>query len=235
MGVLRSLKLLGGLCSVTVVETVTLGVWLGLTLGMPTWALDRLPASAPRPTVLAAVVLGCGLLLAGVLTDVLVNGFRLRLPVHRIGLLVAFQGVLLTAWVFVAQYVGGIRGVALAGATLALVSVLLHTVSVNVHAQRGLFDRLFRSGAVGVGLAETVGASVLLAFVTEPALALTKVPVAVQARIPALVLDYPAVIGVVVLSVALLFAHAMAVRLAIRSSRARMTVREAVIEQLEWA
>ncbi|WP_267640206.1 hypothetical protein [Haloarchaeobius amylolyticus] len=232
MGVFRALRLLGGLFTFTVVEVVALGLWLALVLEEPL-LVDRLPATAPDPAILAGAALVVGLFLEGFVNDLTVNGIRLRIPVHRLALFSITEAVIWVVWLRIAQTVGGVQGIALAGVFLAVVFVPQHTVEDNVLRGKGVLSRLFAVGTVSFSLVEAVGATIWLVFVLEPEAALAKVPVAVQTAMPALLLDYLAVVGLAVLALFLLLEHTIALRFGLRQAPGEKSVRQAVLESLE--
>ncbi|WP_435318973.1 hypothetical protein [Haloarchaeobius sp. TZWSO28] len=232
MGVIRTFRLLSGLVTFTLVEVVTLGLWLALVLEEPL-LVDRLPAGAPDPALLAGVVLVVGLFLEGFVNDITANGIRLRIPVGKIGLFSITEAVIWVVWLRIAQTVGGLGGIALAGVFLAVIFVPQHTIEDNVLRGEGILSRLIALGTVSFSVIEAVGATVWLVFVLEPALVLTKVPAAVQAPLPSLVLDNLGVVGLVVLAGFLLLEHTIALRFGLRSTPNTQTVRQAVLESLE--
>ncbi|WP_439027004.1 hypothetical protein [Haloarchaeobius sp. DT45] len=233
---------MGGLFTFTVIEVLALGLWLALVLGEPL-VVERLPATVPDLVVLAGAVLVVGLFLGKFVTDLTVNGLRLRIPVHRLALLSLTEALVWFGWLYTAQTLGGFRGIAAAGLVLGLVLVFQHTAESNVLRGEGVFSRLVAPGAVGVSLVLAVGATALLVLILEPGLVLAKIPVLVhayltvlvQAYLPQMVLDHLHLVGLAILAVFLLFANSLGLRFVLRGLHERKTVRQAVLEQLESA
>ncbi|MCT9097364.1 hypothetical protein [Haloarchaeobius sp. HME9146] len=232
MGVIRIFRLLSGLVTFTLVEVVTLGLWLALVLEEPL-LVDLLPAGAPDAAILAGIVLVVGLFLEGFVNDITANGIRLRIPVVKIGLFSITEAVIWVVWLRIAQTVGGLRGIALAGVFLAVIFVPQHTVEDNVLRGEAILSRLIALGTVSFSVVEAVGATVWLVFVLEPALVVSKIPAAVQASLPSLVLDNLGVVGLAVLAGFLLLEHTIALRFGLRGTPNTQTVRQAVLESLE--
>lgn len=184
----------------TLVETVTLGFWLTLVAG------------ASVISVAAAVGLGVlilGLVVEHVLADATVNGLTVDVLPSRQTLGVSgFEALLWTLWLGVAQRLGGVDGILAAGALLAVLLVVQHTIADN--ALRGVapLETVVDLGTAGFSLVEAVGATVWLLLVFEGeqfsgllgALGLAGVG--------------PSAVGLATLAVCLLVEHDIAVALA---------------------
>ena len=191
----------------TGVETAALGVWLALVEDAP--ALSQAAA-------LGLGVLLVGLVLEHVLTDAAVNG-RFSLPGGRVLFFSATETALWALWLVIAEQVGGLAGVAVAGVILAVVLVPQHTIEDNVLRGRGLFSRLFDSGTIGFSIIETAGATVWLALVFDGSLLTEALDTLTEFGVP-LTLDIdPALVGLGVLALALLLEHVVGVRFSRRS------------------
>jgi hypothetical protein len=186
----------------TGVETVALVGWLGLVEGVPT---------ASRAAALGLAVLICGLLLEHYLTDLAVNGRSGTFPFWKaLGFSVS-EALLWAVWLRIAERLGGVTGIAVAGIVLTVLLVPQHTIEDNVLRGRGLFERVINPDTFGFSLVEAVGGSVWLLFVFQGDLVRP-----LLANTAAGGVD-PALIGVGLLAATLLVEHGIAVSLARRS------------------
>ncbi|WP_324662250.1 hypothetical protein [Haloarcula sediminis] len=142
----------------TLVQTLALGLWLTLARG--------------EPLISAASAVGFGVLCLGLvlehaLTDVTVNGLSLAaLPGRQIIGTAVSEALLWVLWLGVAQRLGGVDGILVAGGLFAVLLVPHHTVEDNVLRGVGPFESVVDLGTVGCSAVEAVGATVwlLLAF-----------------------------------------------------------------------
>lgn len=127
-----SLGRIGLVLTFTAVETIALVAWLGLVDGAPV---------ASQAAALGLGVLIFGLLLEHYLTDLAVNGRSGTFPAWRaLGFSVS-EALLWAIWLLIAERLGGVAGVAVAGVVLAVLLVPQHTIEDNVLRGRGLFER----------------------------------------------------------------------------------------------
>jgi hypothetical protein len=220
---LRRFGRLAGIAAFTVVEVAALALWLGIVDG------DVAPAVS---AAVGLVVLFVGLVVEGALTHVTVNGAS----VPSLGPLLAFSATetaLWAAWLFAADHVGGVVGIAAASLGLFVLLVPQHTVEDNaLRGERPLSDA-FAVGTLGFSLVEAAAAAVWLAFVRLDAGTLALLPddgafATASVAVPALtefhvVVDLPtrvdagAAIGVAALTLLLLVEHLLAVDFARRT------------------
>lgn len=196
---LDSLRLSVLLVAFTAVETVALVVWLGLVESTP----------GARAASLGLGVLFLGLLVEHYLTDLAVNGASSPFPAGRALVFSATETALWAGWLAVAERVGGVTGIAVAGVALAVLLVPQHTIEDNVLRGGGLFDRLVDLDTLGFSVVESLGASAWLLFVFEPGLVAPLLP-------GGLAVD-PAAVGAGLLGVSLLLEHVIATGFARRS------------------
>jgi hypothetical protein len=191
-GVLGSIGRFTLIAAFTGVETVALVVWLAL--------VDD-AAVTSETAALGLGILAVGLLVEHFLTDLAVNGIDLSFPLGRAIVFSASEALLWALWLGIADRVGGLRGLAVAAAVLALLLVPQHTVEDNVLRGRSFFDRLLNLDTIGFSIVESVGATVWLLFVRNPDL------VEPQLTSVGLTGVDPAAIGVGILALALLVEH----------------------------
>jgi len=143
----------------TLVETLALGFWLTLVEG------------APLISAASAVGLGVltvGLVLEHVLTDATVNGLSASaLPGRQVVAVSVSESLLWALWLGVAEQLGGVDGILVAGAVLAVLLVPQHTVEDNVIRDVGPFASVVDLGTTGFSLVEAAGATVWLLLVFE--------------------------------------------------------------------
>lgn len=142
----------------TLVETVALGIWLSLV------------ADAPVVSQAAAVGLGIlavGLVVEHVLTGVTVNGLSLSLPVVLIVGVSVSEAILWGLWLGIADRLGGVTGILVAGAVLAVLLVPQHTVEDNVLRGESAFASLVEPATISFSVIEAIGATIWLLLVFE--------------------------------------------------------------------
>lgn len=185
----------------TGVETVALAVWLALVLDAPTLS---------QTAAIGLGVLVVGLVVEHVLTGLAVTG-RLSFPGVGVVVISLSEAVLWAVWLLVAERVGGLPGVLVAGVLLFVLLVPQHTVEDSVLRGRGLLSDLLALGTVGFSFVEAAGATVWLALVLQgEQFASLLDPVTGGAVDSALV-------GLAVLAVALFVEHLVGVRFSRRA------------------
>lgn len=140
----------------TAVETVALGLWLAIV------------ADAPLVSTATAVglgVLAVGLVVEHVFTEFAVNGVSLSFPIPAVIGVSVSETVLWGLWLAVAELIGGVEGVVVAGGLLAVLLIPQHTVEDNVLRGEEPFARVFDLGTVGFSVVEAAGATAWLLFV----------------------------------------------------------------------
>ena len=143
----------------TLVETLALGLWLTLV--------------ESEPVISAASAVGLGVLTVGlvlehVLTDATINGLSVDvLPDRQILAVSVSEALLWVLWLGIAERIGGVDGVLIAGALFALLLVPQHTIEDNVLRGAGPFASLVDLGTLGFSVVEAVGATVWLLLVFE--------------------------------------------------------------------
>jgi len=186
----------------TGVETVALVTWLALVL-------DAAPVSQTAAVGLG--VLFVGLVVEHFLTDQAVNGVDLSFPVGAALVFSATEAALWALWLVVAERVGGIEGLVVAGALLAILLVPQHTIEDNALRGAGLLSSLLDLRTLGFSIIEGLGATVWLLFVTQTSVVeplLTDLGVSTAG---------PETVGVAILAVALLVEHVVGVSFSRRS------------------
>jgi len=206
MSVIRSLGRSFGIAVFTLVETVTLAVWLALVRDAPT--LSTIAA-------IGAGVLVVGLVVEALVNTVVVNGFG-EFPLDDIALFSVTEAIIWIVWLGVAETVGGLRGVAVAGVALFVLMLPQHSIEDNVLRGRPLFSNVLEGGTVVFTLVETVGGTVWLALVFGGSELLARVGVETVPMVSEFVPELGAAVGLVVLAVALFVEHLMGVEFALR-------------------
>lgn len=185
----------------TGIETAALAVWLAFVLDAPT--LSQMAA------------IGLGVLVVGLVVEHVLTGLavtdRLSFPGLRVVFISVTETVLWAGWLLVAEQVGGLTGVAVAGAALFVLLVPQHTVEDNVLRGDGLFSDVLAVGTVGFSFIEAAGATVWLALVLHgDRFAATLAPITGG-------VVEPATVGLGVLAVALFVEHVLGVRFSRRA------------------
>lgn len=218
MAPLRSLSRLTGTAAFTVVETVTLGLWLALVTDVP--ALSTI-------ALVGVGILVVGLVVEAVVNTVVVNGFD-DIPLGRIGAFSVTEAAIWIVWLAAADQLADLTGVAVAGVDLTgivaagvlLFALMLpqHAIEDNVLRGEPFASDLLQSGTVAFTFVEAAGATIWLALVRhgDTLLAdadLTAVPTVADAT-PA------AVVGLGLLAAFLFVEHLMGLQFALRKGRA---------------
>lgn len=88
-------------------------------------------------------------------------------PGPRVVFVSVTEAVLWAGWLLVAEQVGGLTGVGVAGIALFVLLVPQHTVEGNALRGEGLFSNVLAVGTVGFSLVEAAVATVWLALVFQ--------------------------------------------------------------------
>ncbi|MDS0276314.1 hypothetical protein NDI85_00660 [Halomicroarcula sp. S1AR25-4] len=142
----------------TVVETVALGLWLALVQGAPVIS---------RPAAIGLGVLTVGLVVEHVLTDATVNGLSLSFPLARIVGISVSEALLWAVWLGIADRLGGVDGILVAGAVLSVLLVPQHSVEDNILRGEAPLSNVVNLNTIGFSLVEGIGATVWLLLVFE--------------------------------------------------------------------
>lgn len=201
-GIVAAVGRLALVAAFTGVETVALVAWLAVVEDAP---------AASRAAAVGLGVLLVGLVVEHVLTDLAVNGAGLSLPGARVFGVSVSETALWALWLVVAERVGGLEGLVLAGGVLAVLLVPQHTVEDNVLRGRGPVSWVVDFRTLGFSLVEAAGASVWLLFVTRGDLV---APWLVEFGLAGV---EPAVAGVGILAGALFVEHNLGVSFSRRS------------------
>jgi hypothetical protein len=154
----------------TVVEVVGLVVWLGLARGTVAFEpAEQLGVAAPTAAV-GLGVLFVALYVEHLLTDAAVNGIDLNVPLIAPLVFSATETALWGAWLALAEIVGGLFGVGVAGVVLAVLLVPQHTIEDNALRGDGILSELIDVGTLGFSVVEAVAATAWLALVFRESL-----------------------------------------------------------------
>lgn len=206
MSLVRSLGRFGGTVVFTIVETVTLGVWLALVQDTPT--VSTLAA-------IGAAVLVVGLLVEALVNTVVVNGFG-DFPLGNITVFSVTEAAIWVVWLVVAEQVGGLIGVDVAGVLLFVLMLPQHSIEDNVLRGRPLFSDVLALGTALFTFVEAAGATVWLALVFEGDQLLANVGIDTVPVLSTFLPELGAAVGLLLLGVALLVEHVMGVQFALR-------------------
>ncbi|WP_158057778.1 hypothetical protein [Halorussus halophilus] len=206
-----------GVGCATGVELLALSVWLGLSDDAELTLADGIGLSLADLVGVAA--LAAGLLLAGLLTHLVVNGRRYPVPAAAVGALVVAETAVWVGWLAVAEWLGGVLGVVLAGVVLAGGLLVLATVTDSVLRGREPLATLVGRNHGALAVVETVGATAWLLVVSG----LVAVPDWFFS-VPVAGFEPRAVVGAALLGAALFAQRLLAVRLAMRTARRRVAV-----------
>ena len=186
----------------TGVETVALVAWLALVL-------DAAPVSQTAAVGLGALFVG--LVVEHFLTDQAVNGVDFSFPLGAALVFSATETALWALWLVVAERVGGLEGLLVAGVVLTVLLVPQHTIEDNALRGKGLISKLVDLRTLGFSIVEGVGATVWLLFVTQTAVV---EPLLTDLGVSAV---GPETVGVAILALALLVEHVIGVGFSRRS------------------
>jgi len=180
----------------TGVETAALALWLSIVEGVTV-------ASLTATVGLGILVVGLGI--EHLLTDVTVNGLNLSAPVWTILGLSVSEAVLWAIWLAVAETATGLGGYVLAATVLAVLLVPQHTVEDNALRGTDPFSSILDLGTIGFSIIESVGATIWLVLVFDPALVIDRLPSGTLGGFD------PATVGLALLALALFVEHNIAV------------------------
>lgn len=190
----------------TGVETLALGVWLTLVVGTP---------AVSRATAIGLGILLGGLVVKQFLTDLAVNGFDASFPGGRMLTVSVTETALWALWLAVAERVGGLDGILVAGIVLTVLLVPQHTVEDSVLRGRGLLADVLDLNTLGFSVVQAGGATVCLIFVLRrdlvaPFMEAVGTVTAGPLSVDVAALD-PTFVGVALLGAALYVEHNMGV------------------------
>ena len=184
----------------TLVETLALGLWLTIVVGEPVIS---------GAAAVGLGVLTLGLILEHALTDATINGLSADIvPGRRVVAVSISEALLWVLWLGVAEQLGGVDGIVVAGVLFAVLLVPQHTVEDNVLRGARPFASVIDLGTLGFSIVEAVGATVWLLLVFE------------SGEVAGLLDSIgfggvdPAVLGLAAMAVILLIEHDIAVTLA---------------------
>lgn len=133
----------------TIVETVTLGVWLALAI--------------QGRAVLAFVVLAVGLSIEHITRLALFGRFSWQAAVEKT-LVSVIEAAIWAVW---EALFNPRLGLVIAGVILAALLIVEHTLTRNVVQRTGLFQRLVDASTIGPSLIEGAGAGIWRSLVTR--------------------------------------------------------------------
>lgn len=188
------------------VEAVALGVWLRLVRTAPVASLT---------TAVGFAVLAGGLVVTFTVADVAVNGSAASFPGPRAIAVVLIETGLWALWLLVIDRIGGLPGIAVAGAALAALLVPQHTLADNVLRGKAAVSTLVDFDALGFSLVQAGGATLWYLFATRgellrPLLADADALVGSHLPVDVAALD-PALAGLAALAAALFVEHLVGV------------------------
>jgi hypothetical protein len=190
----------------TGVETVALILWLALVRDAPV---------VSRASAVGLGILAIGLLVEHFLTDLAVNGFGSSASGGKAIAFSASETALWAVWLVVAERVGGLVGLLVAGVVLAVLLVPQHSIEDNVLRGRGFLSDLLNLRTLGFSVIEAAGATLWLLFVLRGDLI---EPFLVEVGVSA---ADPAVVGAGILAGALLIEHLVGVQFSRRKRSER--------------
>lgn len=204
------------IAAISLVETAVLGIWLFLVQHSLITSLA---------TGFGFTALAGGLVVKYAVTDVAVNGLEASVPAPQAIAVVLIEAALWTLWLLTADRVGGLVGIAVAGAVLAALLVPQHVIQDNVLRGQGLVSNLVDLNALGFSLVQAGGATIWLLFVLRGDLVtplLVDADALVGSHLPVDVatLD-PGLVGLAALAAALFVEHVIGVSFSRHGDRAR--------------
>lgn len=193
-----------GIAVFTIVETVTLGIWLALVQDVPTLSTIA---------IIGAGILFVGLVIEALINTVVVNGFG-DFPLGAIATFSLTEALIWIVWLLIAEQLGGLTGVGIAGIVLFVLMLPQHSIEDNVLRGRGLFSNVLELGTAVFTFVEAVGGTVWLAFVLQGPELLARVGLdTISSPFP---FELGALIGLLLLAIALFIEHEMGVQFALR-------------------
>lgn len=204
-----------GIALFTVAEAAGLVTWLAFARGTVVDPLAAFGVSVSAASI-GLGVLFVALVVEHLLTEATLNGPQGDTPVLPTLLVSATETALWAVWLAVAEAVGGLVGVAAAGAILLVLLVPQHTAEDNALRGRGLVATLVDTGTLGFSAVEALGATVWLALVVDGSLLarVETISVLPPALAEAVAGANPQVVGVAALALFLFVEHNLAVRFA---------------------
>lgn len=211
-----------GIALFTVAEAAGLVTWLAFARGTVVEPLAAFGVSVSAASI-GLGVLFVALVVEHLLTEATLNGPQGDTPVLPTLLVSATETALWAVWLAVAEAVGGLFGVAAAGAVLLVLLVPQHTAEDNALRGRGLVATLVDTGTLGFSAVEALGATVWLALLVDGSLLerVGSIPGVDPALAEIVAGADPALVGLAALTVLLFVEHNMGVRFAGRFARAR--------------
>ena len=170
--------------------------------------------------MIGASLLFAGLFLEGLLTHVTVNGVRRSPRSVVVAAFTASETLLWVGWLALAERIGGLLGIVVAGLALAVLLVPQHTIEDNVLRGEAAFARLFDAGTINFSVIEAAGATawlLLVAGAIPVAPFLTVVGVTGLSTALPVGVGVPELVGVAVLAASLFVEHLVGVRHALRA------------------
>lgn len=202
----RTAILLPGIVLFTIVETAGLGAWLALVRG--------------EATVSTAAALGVGILFVALVVEAIINTVAVNgFGAIRIGAIFTFsltETLVWVVWFGLADRLGGLDGVAIAGVVLFVLMLPQHSIEDNVLRGRSLFGNVLELGTSAFTFVEAAGATVWLAFVLRGESFLASAGIDTIPVLSSLDFELGALVGLLLLGVALLIEHLMGVQFAMR-------------------
>ncbi|USZ69017.1 hypothetical protein NGM10_04585 [Halorussus salilacus] len=198
-----------GVVGLTAVEATALSVWLGL-------ALDAPSVSVAAGIGVAALV--AGLLVEGLLRHLTVNGWRHEIPAPSVAGVALVETGLWLGWFSTVRGTDDPASAAVVGLALAVGLVPVHAATDDLLQGRNPVASLVGRTPVGLAVLEAAGATAWFLLVTGS--------VAVPEWVGALPFEGftpGAAVGGAVLVAALFVQHVLAIRYALRATRATAT------------
>lgn len=202
----RSLGRTIGIIVFTVIETIALGVWLALVQDAPTLSTIAL---------IGAGILFIGLFFEALVNSIVVNGFG-DFPLGAIGTFSLTETLIWIVWLLLAEALGGLIGVGIAGVILFVLMLPQHSIEDNVLGGRPLFSNVLEVGTAVFTFVEAAGGTVWLALVFHGSDLLAGVGIDSVPILSTFIPELGAAIGILLLGVALLIEHEMGVQFAFR-------------------
>lgn len=203
-----------GIAVFTVVETVSLGIWLALVRDAP-------PLSTMA--LIGAGILFVGLVIEALVNTVVVNGFG-SFPLGAIATFSVTETAIWIVWLLLAESIGGLTGVGIAAVVLFVLMLPQHSIEDNTLRGRPLFSNVIELGTATFTLVEVLGGTVWLAFVFRGPELLTRLGLDTTLQLPSSLPELGASVGLLVLAIALFIEHEMGVEFALRMGESGMGV-----------
>lgn len=206
MAFLQSLGRTVGIAVFTLVETVTLGIWLAFVRDVPTFSTMAL---------IGAGILFVGLVIEALVNTVVVTGFG-DFPLGVIATFSLTEALIWIAWLLIAGEVGGLTGVGIAGVVLFVLMLPQHSIEDNTLRGRPLFSNVLELGTAIFTFVEAIGGTVWLALVFHGEDILAEFGLQPIPTLPEAFPEFGASLGLILLGVLLFVEHGMGVQFALR-------------------